>query len=301
MLELRPSCQCCDADLPPDSPDARICTFECTFCADCADGHLGGVCPTCGGGVVPRPVRPAAELARHPASAVRVVPDAACPGRQQPAPPAPLLPLSRHRERARTERAALDQLLDDVPAGTLSVSLDGRAVVVPLLFARDGDRVIVHGSTGAGVLRQLASGVPAVLCVFALDGLVVAHSTFESSANYRSAVLQGVAEVLAGQAKSVALERFSDRLLPGRTSEVPPMTAQEQAATLTLALPIADGQWVVKTRTGQADPPAGATDAWCGVVPLHTVAGPLRPAPWTAPGTAVPASVRAVLDRRSPS
>lgn len=72
MLELRPGCERCDVDLPPDSPDARICTFECTFCADCADGALAGVCPNCGGNFVPRPIRPAALLVRYPASTLRV-------------------------------------------------------------------------------------------------------------------------------------------------------------------------------------------------------------------------------------
>ena len=73
MLELRPGCECCDRDLPPDSLDARICTFECTFCADCVAGPLNGVCPNCGGNFVPRPVRPAGKLARFPASTKRVV------------------------------------------------------------------------------------------------------------------------------------------------------------------------------------------------------------------------------------
>lgn len=73
MLELRPNCECCDRDLPPDSPDARICTFECTFCADCAEGVLGSVCPNCGGNFAVRPIRPAAMLARYPASIKRVV------------------------------------------------------------------------------------------------------------------------------------------------------------------------------------------------------------------------------------
>ena len=58
-MELRPSCEHCGASLPPDSLDARICSFECTFCATCADEFLGNVCPNCGGGFVPRPVRPA--------------------------------------------------------------------------------------------------------------------------------------------------------------------------------------------------------------------------------------------------
>ncbi|WP_296617410.1 DUF1272 domain-containing protein [Sphingomonas sp.] len=72
MLELRPNCECCGHDLPPDSPDARICTFECTFCADCAEGVLGGACPNCGGNFAARPIRPAAMLARYPASTKRV-------------------------------------------------------------------------------------------------------------------------------------------------------------------------------------------------------------------------------------
>lgn len=72
MLELRPNCECCNADLPPGSVDARICSFECTFCRRCAEGRLAGVCPNCGGELVARPRRPAASLARHPPSSQRV-------------------------------------------------------------------------------------------------------------------------------------------------------------------------------------------------------------------------------------
>lgn len=72
MLEMRPNCECCDKDLPPDSTAAVICTFECTFCADCAGQRLKGVCPNCGGGFQPRPVRPAHLLQRYPASLRRV-------------------------------------------------------------------------------------------------------------------------------------------------------------------------------------------------------------------------------------
>ena len=73
MLELRPNCECCDRDLAADSGEARICSFECTFCADCADTRLGGRCPNCSGELVRRPVRPAGALAKWPASTVRVV------------------------------------------------------------------------------------------------------------------------------------------------------------------------------------------------------------------------------------
>jgi hypothetical protein len=73
MLELRPNCECCDKDLPPDSTEARICTYECTFCADCVAQRLGGLCPNCGGNFAPRPIRPAAKLITAPASTSRVV------------------------------------------------------------------------------------------------------------------------------------------------------------------------------------------------------------------------------------
>ena len=78
MLELRPNCECCDKDLPPESPDALICTFECTFCRACGSGILQGKCPNCGGELVARPRRPAEKLARHPASAERVFKPQGC-------------------------------------------------------------------------------------------------------------------------------------------------------------------------------------------------------------------------------
>lgn len=82
MLALRPNCECCDADLPPESARARICTFECTFCAECAEGVLAGSCPNCGGELVRRPVRPAAMLAKYPASTTRILKAEGCaPGK----------------------------------------------------------------------------------------------------------------------------------------------------------------------------------------------------------------------------
>jgi len=78
MLELRPNCECCDTDLPADSAPAFICSFECTFCAACADARLAFVCPNCGGELVARPRRPVAKLAVNPASTLRVYKPHAC-------------------------------------------------------------------------------------------------------------------------------------------------------------------------------------------------------------------------------
>ncbi|MGV5209257.1 DUF1272 domain-containing protein [Pseudomonas aeruginosa] len=79
MLELRPNCECCDRDLPGDSGDALICTFECTFRRDCATTRLGGQCPNCGGELLARPRRPRDALVRQPASSRRVVRPGGCP------------------------------------------------------------------------------------------------------------------------------------------------------------------------------------------------------------------------------
>ena len=79
MLDLRPVCEHCNKALPPASIDAMICSFECTFCADCATSVLGGACPNCGGSLVARPTRATALLGRHPAATERTVKAEGCP------------------------------------------------------------------------------------------------------------------------------------------------------------------------------------------------------------------------------
>ena len=78
MLELRPGCECCDRDLPPESTEARICSFECTFCASCVESKLHGICPNCGGEFVARPRRPAGKLVNNPPSTKRVFKPGGC-------------------------------------------------------------------------------------------------------------------------------------------------------------------------------------------------------------------------------
>jgi hypothetical protein len=78
MLDLRPNCECCDKDLPPEATDAMICSFECTFCRDCVDNKLHGRCPNCGGALVSRPIRPAPALAKYPPSTQRVFKPQGC-------------------------------------------------------------------------------------------------------------------------------------------------------------------------------------------------------------------------------
>ena len=177
---------------------------------------------------------------------------------------------TRKPDRASTDRWELDALLDEVMVAQVGLITDGGPLVLPIGFARDGDRLVFHGSTGSGWLSALASGAPVCVSVTVLDGLKVARSAFSSGMRYRSACLFGVCEVLAGDDASRALEVFTDRFLPGRSTEIRPSTAKEAAATMVLALPIEE--WSLKVAGGfPNDPPEDlAGDAWAGVVPLVT-------------------------------
>jgi nitroimidazol reductase NimA-like FMN-containing flavoprotein (pyridoxamine 5'-phosphate oxidase superfamily) len=201
--------------------------------------------------------------------------------------------LRRFPEQGVTDRDALDALLDSQWVGVLSCVVDALPLAVPMLYARDGDRLLLHGSTGAGALRQVAAGAPAVLTVFALDALVVAPTTFESSVNYRSATVRGPLEPLDADARAVALDVFSEVLVPGRTGEVRRPNRKELAATLALSLPIRPDGWLLKVADDWPATPAEADadeDVWSGLVLVRTVLDPPVPAPW-ATDLPVPPSV----------
>lgn len=198
--------------------------------------------------------------------------------------------LNRLAEYGVTDRAALDALLDSQWAGVLSTVVDGRPLAVPMLYARDGDRLLIHGSTGAGALRAVSAGAPAVFTVFALDALAVAPTTFESSVNYRSATIRGSLTTVDDS----ALEVFSEAILPGRTAEVRPSSRKELAATLAMALPIGTDNWLLKVSGGWPATPEEADadpDVWSGLVPIRTVYDAPVAAPW-AEDLPVPPSVR---------
>lgn len=201
--------------------------------------------------------------------------------------------LTRLPEYAVADRARLDQLLDEQIVGHVGlVRADGYPVVLPTAIARDGDRLLMHGSTGSRWMRRIADGAPVCVEVTAAEGIIVARSAFESSLRYRSAVLFGACEQLAGAGKERALDVLTNRLIPGRAAEVRRPTGKELAATLVLALPITE--WSLKVSGGWPDDPEEDVDgdAWAGVVPVvMAYADPLA-APDLRPGIPVPGSVR---------
>jgi uncharacterized protein len=209
--------------------------------------------------------------------------------------------INRHRERARHERADLYAVLDaGHHVGSLSTVADGRPWVVPMLYGRSGDRILMHGSTGAGALRQVATGAPAALCVTHIDGWVYGHTLFNNSANYRSAVVHGELIQLTGDEAAAALTQLSEDLTPGRSAEVPDHTRKQLAATTALAMDITDGQWTVKIRDGgpgapEDDEPPPDPGLWTGVLPIVSAYRAPLTSDLVAAGTPVSPSVLKLL------
>lgn len=202
--------------------------------------------------------------------------------------------LTRLPELGSRDRAALDKLLDESSIGHVGLSVGGQPVVIPTAIARDGDRLLVHGSTGSHWMRAVAGGASVAVAVTAVEGLVVARSAFESSMHYRSAVLFGVCTPVEGVAKRAALDVLTDSLIPGRVAEVRAPKAKELAATLVLALPI--DRWSLKISDGWPEDPDSDVQGpdWAGVVPLQASYGVPRPAPDLREGIELPPSVRAL-------
>jgi uncharacterized protein len=204
--------------------------------------------------------------------------------------------LIRVHENARYDRATIDGILDAALYCHLAFVLDGQPYAIPTLHARVGDTLFVHGSAASRMLRTLDGGVPACVTVTLFDGLVLARSVFEHGANYRSAVLLGTLSVVEDELKLVALEAFTEKLLPGRWSEARQPSRKELKATSVLSLPIEEAS--AKVKAGPPDDGSSEDallDVWAGVLPVRTVYGEPEPDPLLRAGIEVPPSVRGVL------
>ncbi len=203
---------------------------------------------------------------------------------------------SRKSDRMSDDRNALDALLDEALVGHLGLSLDEGPLVLPISYARDGDRLLFHGSTGSHRMRTIAAGAQVCFTVSVMDALKVSRTGEGTGMRYRSAVLFGACGLLADEEKERALEVYLNRYLPGRTAEVRRATRRELAATMVLELPI--DQWSLKSAGGfvSDDPDDVAAGGWAGVVPLRTVWETPIPNPDLGLGIDVPASVLRLLE-----
>jgi uncharacterized protein len=202
--------------------------------------------------------------------------------------------LRRIPEKAVHDRTVLHAVLDAGLVAHVAVVDDtGQPYVLPVGYARDGERVLFHGSSGSRLFRRLGNGVPTCFTVTLLDGLVVARSLFESSMHYRGAMVLGSCEVLHGAAKREALDVVSDHLMPGRRTDARGPSRKELAATTVLALGLDEAS--VKVSDGAPDDNPDDLDLpiWAGVVPLAETFGQPVPAPDLAAPREVPDYVRA--------
>lgn len=213
----------------------------------------------------------------------------------------PSTAVSRLAEKQNTSRDRLDELLDATPLATIALIRDGHPVIFPIGCARIDDELVIHGSTGSPWLRQLAGGAQAAVSVTALDGVLVARSGFESSFQFRSAVLFGTFEVVPDADKVAYLETLTDTFIPGRVAELRPSNRKELAATLVLRMAITPENWSLKIGDGWPEDPDEdvAAGAWAGIVPLTTVYGEPRRAPDCAADIPVPPSVNAMTGELS--
>ncbi len=208
----------------------------------------------------------------------------------------PSTDISRLAEKQSVSRDDLYALLDSTPLATIALVRDGHPVAFPIGFARVEDDLVIHGSTGSPWLRALAAGARAAVSVTTLDGVVVARSAFESSFQYRSAVLFGAFEEIPSAEKASILEALTETFIPGRVIELRASSRKELAATLAMRMPIAQDNWSLKLSTSWPDDPDEdvAAGAWAGVVPLTTVYGEPRRAPDCDADIPVPGSVRSM-------
>jgi uncharacterized protein len=181
----------------------------------------------------------------------------------------------REPHRAVYDRDAIYKILDEAFVCHIGFAVDGQPFVIPTMFARVGDHLYFHGSAASRMLRGLSSGLPVCVTVTLLDGLVLARSVFNHSMNYRSVVALGHATLIDNpEEKLLALQAFTEKLIPGRWNEARQPNEKELKATSVLKLPLSEVS--AKIRIGDVEDYAEdyGFPVWAGVIPLRLVADP---------------------------
>lgn len=225
-----------------------------------------------------------------PARSLRAVTTTPSPS---PSPPSARTTVRRNPHRAVYDRAAALAVLREGLVAHVGLATEAGPVVIPMLYALDGDRVLLHGSVASRLLRGAAEADVCV-AVTLVDGLVLARSAYHHSMDYRSVVLFGRAvRVDDLDERRAALDRFVEHVVPGRTRDARPPSEVELRRTMVLALPV--DECSLKVRTGGPVDEDVDLDlpVWAGVVPLATVAGAPVPADDLVPGVPVPDYARA--------
>ena len=194
-------------------------------------------------------------------------------------PVTPRTRVRRHSERGSYDRELVHSILDEGLVAHVGVSTDRGPRVIPMMYARDGDMLYLHGAPANHVLNRAASGADVCVEVTLLDGLVLARSAFNHSMNYRTVIVYGQATPISDDTEKLhALDMLVRRITPDRAAAVRTPNAAELAGTRVLALPLSEVSAKVRSGGPKDDPADMDRPVWSGVVPLTLVAGEPQPA-----------------------
>ena len=177
------------------------------------------------------------------------------------------------------DREVLHQILDAALVGHVGFVQDGQPFVIPVAIARDGDALLLHGSKASRLFKTLASGAPCAVSVTHIDALVLARSAFESSMNYRSALILGVARELEGDEKIRAFDALTDHLLPERRATLRPLNDDEIRQTMMLSLPMDEASVKISSKFPADDEADLSWPVWAGNIPIEHKYGTPIPDP----------------------
>ncbi|MGE0879696.1 MAG: pyridoxamine 5'-phosphate oxidase family protein [Acidimicrobiia bacterium] len=202
----------------------------------------------------------------------------------------------RRDDRAHYDKATVNAILDAAWMAHVGIVNDaGHPVVIPMLYVRDGDSIVVHGSPATRLLRDLKKGLAVCVTVTIVDGLVLARSAFHHSINYRSVVVMGTATVVDNDAeKEHVLALLTDHVVPGRNATLRPMTVKEIKGTSVLRIPIDEASAKIRTGPPIDDEDDYALPIWAGVIPVSPAYGAPEPDPRNLDGMPLPPDVLAL-------
>ena len=182
--------------------------------------------------------------------------------------------LKRLPKRGVYERETINKILDEAFICHVGFTIDDNPFVIPTGYARDGDNLLIHGSSASRMMRALAWEIDVCVTVTLIDGLVLARSAFHHSMNYRSVVVFGTAKIIKGEReKYEALKLFTEHIAPNRWAEIRPPNEQELKATTILSLPITEASAKIRSGNPVDDEEDYELNVWAGVIPLAMKAG----------------------------
>ena len=208
--------------------------------------------------------------------------------------------VKREHARGSYDHASVHAILDAGILCHVAYVLDGQPFCTPTIHWREGSTLYWHGSSASRMLRHLQTGAPACVTVSHLDGLVLARSSFNHSANYRSAMCFGTARIVEDPAeKERALVAIVERFFPGRQAALRASTPQEIKATTVIGMPIEQASAKVRAKNVGDDDLDGTHPVWAGVIPVRTAIGQVEPSPRLMDGIAPGSDIDAYRPGRS--